>query len=447
MARPGQKRETWRLRNGFVFAAIGSAAGLGNIWRFPHVTAEHGGAVFVMLYFLFIILVAVPVVIAESAVGHRSRRSPVAAFRMLGGGTPWAATGYLAVATVTVVLGYYAVVAGWTARYFFASVTGVLWSVPAAGYGDYFQAFVADGWTPVVWQAALLAITVAIVSAGVRGGIERCNRFMVPVLAIILVAFVAFALTLDGAARGLEFLFRPDWAALARPKVYLAALGQAFFSLGAGAGIYLTYGSYLPVRSGLARPALLVAGGDTAFAMLAALAIFPALFTFGGKISSGPGLAFVTLPELFRTMPTGAVFGSMFFLLLCLAAVTSMVSMLEVVVASLAADGRRRPSVSVIAGLAIFALGVPASLGFGPWKGVHFAGLGIFDAMDFAASNVALPIGGLLIATFVAWRWGKARAAAAAKLTGVWSAAWFFMLRYGAPVAIILVFLAATGII
>jgi NSS family neurotransmitter:Na+ symporter len=446
MARHGRQRETWRLRSGFVFAAIGSAAGLGNIWRFPHVTAEHGGAVFVMLYILFIILVAVPVIIAETAVGHRSRRSPLAAFQVLGRGTPWAVTGYLAIATVMVVLGYYSVVAGWTARYFFTAVSGTLWSIPASGYGDYFHEFVADGWTPVLWQAALMTITVMIVSGGVRGGIERCNRFMVPLLALILVAFVAFSMTLDGAAQGLQFLFKPDWTALLRPQVYLAALGQAFFSLGAGAGVYLTYGSYLPRRSGLARPALLVATGDTAFALLAALAIFPTLFTFGGKISSGPGLAFVTLPELFRAMPAGAVFGSMFFLLLCLAAVTSMVSMLEVVVASITRGGRR-PHAAVIAGLAIFALGVPAALGFGPWQGVRFAGLGIFEAMDFAASNVALPIGGLLIATFVGWRWGRLRAVTAANLSGIWSEVWFMALRYLAPVAIVLVFLAATGII
>ncbi len=447
MTRRGRQRETWRLRSGFVFAAIGSAAGLGNIWRFPHVTAEHGGAIFVMLYIFFIILVAVPVIIAESAIGRRSRRSPIAAFQLLGRNTPWAMTGYLAVATVIVVLGYYGVVAGWTARYFYAAVSGDLWSIPESGYGEYFQEFVADGWTPILWQAALMVITVAIVSAGVRGGIERCNRFMVPVLAIILVGFVAFALTLDGAVQGLEFLFRPDWTALSSPDVYLAALGQAFFSLGAGAGVYLTYGSYLSGRGGLARPALAVAAGDTAFALLAALAIFPTLFTFGGKISSGPGLAFVTLPELFRAMPAGAVFGSMFFLLLCLAAVTSMVSMLEVVVASLSGDGRRRPRVSLIAGLAIFAMGVPAALGFGPWKGVQLAGLGIFDVMDFAASNVALPIGGLLTATFVAWRWGRIRAVAAANLGGIWSDAWFLALRYVAPLAIVLVFLAATGII
>ena len=310
MARRGRQRETWQLRSGFVFAAIGSAAGLGNIWRFPHVTAEQGGAVFVMLYILFIILVAVPVMIAESAVGHRSRRSSIAAFQLLGRNTPWAVTGYLAVATVMVVLGFYGVVAGWTAHYFFAATTGTLWAIPASGYGDYFQNFVSDGWSPVLWQAGLMTITVAIVSAGVRGGIERCNRFMVPVLGLILVGFVTFAITLDGAAAGLEFLFRPDWTALSRPQVYLAALGQAFFSLGAGAGVYLTYGSYLPERSGLARPVMAVAAGDTLFALLAALAIFPALFTFGGNISSGPGLAFVALPELFRVMPAGAVFGS-----------------------------------------------------------------------------------------------------------------------------------------
>lgn len=447
MAPDNRRRETWGSRAGFIFAAIGSAAGLGNIWRFPHVTAEHGGAVFVFLYLACILIVALPILIAETAIGHRSRRDPISTFRLLGRGTGWAVTGYLAAATVAIVLGFYGVVAGWTAKYFFAALSGALWSIPETAYGQYFQDFAGHGVAPILWQAAAMAVTVAIVSAGVRGGIERCNRFLLPALAIILLGLAAYGLTLDGAAKGLAFLFKPDWRALARPEVYIAALGQAFFSLGLGAGIYLTYGGYLPRRTGLARPALAVAAGDTAVALLAAVAIFPAMFAFGRAPESGPALAFVVLPEIFRAMPGGAVFGAMFFLLLCIAALTSMVSMLEVAVASLLCFGFRRPRASIVAGVAIFALGVPAALGFGPWRGVRVAGLSVFDLMDYAASNVALPLGGLLIATFVGWRWGRRRALAAAGLAGGWGRAWFATLRYAAPVAIVLVFLAATRLI
>ena len=442
-------RERWASRGGFVLAAVGSAAGLGNIWRFPYVAGEHGGAAFVLVYVICVLLIGIPVIVAEAAVGRATQRDPVAAFRSLVPRLPWSAIGVLGTATVSLVLAFYGVVAGWTARFLFLAVTDGFTPAPQPGFASQFGDFVSGPWQPLFWQGLMLAAAVAVIARGVRGGIERCNRLVIPVLAVIVLGLAAFSLTRDGAGAGLRFFLAPDWSALLRAEVYLAAMGQAFFSLGVGASVFVAYGSYLGQRGGLVRSAGAIAAGDTLIALLAGLAIFPAVFAFGLDPAAGPPLAFVTLPSLFAIMPGGAVVGGLFFLLLAAAALTSMLSMLELPVAWLTRrTGWRRPRAAMAAGAAIYLLGVPASLGFGPLRSVTLDGRGILAMMDFAASNVALPLGGLLIALFVGWRWGAARALLAAGLTHRrLGQVWIWLLRVAAPAAIGVIFLRAIKVI
>lgn len=443
------RRERWGSRGGFVLAAVGSAAGLGNIWRFPYVAGEHGGAAFVLVYVVCVLLIGIPVVIAEAAIGRSTQRDPVAAFRVLAPTPPWSWAGALGTATVSLVLAFYGVVAGWTARFLYQAIAGGFGQAPARGFGADFGAFVSGAWQPLLWHGLMMAATVVVVAGGVRGGIERCNRALIPMLGAIVLGLAVFSLTRDGAGAGVRFLLAPDWRALLHAEIYLAAMGQAFFSLGVGACVFVAYGSYLPRRDGLVRSAGVIAAGDTLIALLAGLAIFPAVFAFGLDPAAGPPLAFVTLPSLFAVMPGGRVVGVLFFLLLAAAALTSMLSMLELPVAWLTRrTGWSRRRAATAAGALIYLCGLPASLGFGPWKAVAVGGRGILAMMDYAASNVALPLGGLLIALFVGWRWGATRAMLAAGMTrrGL-GRLWLWLLRVVAPVAICLIFLRAVGVI
>jgi NSS family neurotransmitter:Na+ symporter len=442
------ERERWRTRAGFVLAAIGSAAGLGNIWRFSYVAGEHGGAVFILLYMLCVLFVGLPIVIAETAIGRRTQRDAVAAFKTLAPGFPWMVTGVLATFTASVVLAFYSVIAGWTLKFFVSAMTGGLWRVEPSAFGAHFDAFIRDPWQPLLWQGLMMAATVFVIARGVRGGIERCNRILIPLLGVIVVALALFSVTLDGAERGLAFLFDPDWSVLRRPDVYLAAMGQAFFSLGVGAAVYVTYGSYLVREQSVAAPAVTIVAGDTLIALIAGLAIFPAVFAFGLDPAEGPALAFITLPGLFRSMAGGAAVGAVFFFLLVAAALTSMLSMLEVPVSWLAArPGWSRLKASIAVGATIYLLGMPAALGFGPLRDVRVAGRGILDLMDYAASNIALPLGGLLIALFVGWSWGRGEALAAAFGGSRLGVIWLWLLRLVAPAAIVLIFLRAVEIL
>lgn len=442
-------RERWATRGGFVLAAVGSAAGLGNIWRFSYVAGEHGGGAFVIVYVACVLLIGIPIVIAEAAVGHATQRDPVAAFRSLAPAAPWSGIGVLGTATVTLVLAFYGVVAGWTARFLYQAVTGGLWQVSDGGYGAHFGGFVSSAWQPLFWQGLMMAATVAVIAGGVRGGIERCNRVLIPLLGAIVLGLAVYSMSLDGAGAGVRFLLAPDWRALLGVEVYLAAMGQAFFSLGVGACVFVAYGSYLGRRDGLVRSAGTIAAGDTLIALLAGLAIFPAVFAFGMDPAAGPPLAFVTLPALFAKMPGGPVVGSLFFFLLAAAALTSMLSMLELPVAWLTRRTKwSRRKAAIASGVAIYLFGIPASLGYGPWEAVTVGGRGILAMMDYAASNVALPLGGLLIALFVGWRWGAARALLAAGMRNRrLGLVWIWLLRVAAPAAIGLIFLRAVAVI
>jgi NSS family neurotransmitter:Na+ symporter len=438
--------EQWGSRHGFILATLGSAVGLGNIWRFSYVAGENGGGVFVLAYVLSVLVIGVPLMLAELAIGRRARRDPVGAFVLLAPRTPWLWVGVMAVGAALLILSYYAVVAGWALKYFVAYVAGYQ---KLAAYDDAFKAFIADPIEPVAWQFAVMLTAILIVNKGVEHGIEATNRLLMPLLAVVLVIIAVYSLTLDNAGRGLRFLFEPDWSALTRPGVYLAALGQAFFSLGLASGALLTYGAYVAKGHRLPSAAFQIALADTAFALVAGIAIFPAVFAFGLDPAQGPTLAFVTLPELFALMPMGRLVGIAFFFLLVIAAVTSAVSLLEVAVAVVKHHlSWSRTRATWTTGGFVFVFGLPSALGFGLLAEIRIAGQGIMDAIDYAASNWILPLGGIATALFAGWMWRRDEAAAAADLEdSFWGRLWLWILRYLAPVLILAVLLRAIDVV
>ncbi|WP_078552589.1 sodium-dependent transporter [Bacillus alkalicellulosilyticus] len=446
MSQNTEPREQWASRLGFILAAMGSAVGLGNIWRFSYVTGENGGAAFLIIYLLCILLIGIPIIMAEFTIGRKAQSDTVGAFTKLAPGTPWVLAGILGVASAFIILSFYGVVAGWTMRYFLGYLTGQLWSAPEGGYADFFVGFISSPVQPILWQFIFMALTIGIVFVGVKNGIEKTNKILMPLLAIILIILAGYSLTLGGAAEGLAFLFTPDWSAFAEPGVYLAALGQAFFSLSLGMGALITYGSYLSSKEKLPGAAGSVAVLDTLFAIIAGIMIFPAVFAFGIDPASGAGLAFITLPDIFAQMGLGGFFGLLFFFLLAAAALSSAVSLLEVAVAYFIRkfDWTRKKA-SIIVGFIIFLVGVPSSLGIGPLSNITIVGgRDILDSMDFIASNIFLPLGGLIIALFVGWGWKKTEVLEASDFgsSGL-GQVWLFILRFVAPIAILIIFISS----
>lgn len=441
-------REQWGSRWGFILATIGASVGLGNIWRFSYVAGENGGAVFLFIYIICVALVGLPLVIAELSLGRRAQGDAIAAFDVAGNSRRWRLTGWLAIAGAALILSYYAVIAGWALKYFAGAATGALWKTAEAGYGAYFRDFISARGEPVFWQAVMLGASVLIVASGVRRGIEAVNRWLMPVLALIVLGLAGFALTLPGAENGLRFLFAPDWSAFARPGVYVAALGQAFFSLGIGMAIFITFGSYMPRSFSLPSCAIVVAIGDSLFAVAAGLAIFPAVFTFGVDPTAGPELAFITLPQVFLRMPGGSAVGTIFFFLLAAGAFTSMVSLLEVPV-SMAVQriGLERRRAAMLCGAVVFIVGLPSAMSFGTLENVRIDGQQILDAIDHAASNFLLPASGILLAVFVGWRLERSVALHEADMPTGWPGRlWLWLLRTVVPamIAVILFHSAST---
>lgn len=439
-------REQWS-RNGFLLAGIGSAAGLGNIWRFSYVAGENGGAAFLIIYLCAVIFIGLPLVIAELAIGSKGRSDAVATLRHEAPTGHWYIAGGLSVVGAFFILGFYSVIAGWALKYFIGSIDGSLWApqhINGYGYGTYFEDFIAKPFEPLCWQLVMLALTIAVVAGGIRHGIEAANRLLMPLLCLIVIGLAAYSLSLDGAEKGLDFLFSPDWSAFTRPTVYIAAIGQAFFSLGIGMAIFLTYGSYLDPKQSITKSASIIVLGDSLLAITAGLAIFPAVFAFGINPAQGPELAFITLPSLFALLPGGRIIGTLFFGLLAGAALTSMFSILEVPSTYLARrlSCSRRKATALAAGLSFIA-GIPPALGFGVFEQVTIGGQNLLDSYDAGVSHLLLPVGGILIALFAGWGWGKNTALEAAGLrNNKLGSTWLFCLKYIGPAVILTLFIA-----
>lgn len=451
-----EKRENWGSRIGFIFAAAGSAIGLGNIWKFPYLAGDSGGAAFVFVYLLAVLFIGLTVMLAEFAIGRAAGLDAIGSFKKLAPGSLWWITGAMGVIAAFMILSFYGVVGGWSLAYFVKTVSGSLTGLSVEQYGNIFGALIASPLEPVLWQLLFMVLTIGIVVFGIQGGIEKWSKILMPAIFAILLILIVRGLTLEGSSAGLSFYLKPDFSKI-DSGVILAALGQAFFSLSLGMGTMLTYGSYLSKKENLQTSALTVAGLDTLVAILAGLAIFPALFATGLTPDQGPGLVFVILPAVFNKMPLGTLFGAAFFVLLAFAALTSAISILECVVTYLKDQlGWSRKSASLIIGGIITAVGVVCSLSLGAWSGftVPFPGhdpLVFFDLMDVISSKVLLPLGGLLMCIFAGYIWKVENAnkelSNNGSLSAKWLPLWNILVKYIAPIVIVLVLLSGFGIV
>ena len=437
-------RGSWATRTGFILAAAGSAVGLGNIWGFPTRVGQGGGAAFVAIYLGCILLICLPIMVGEFAIGRRTQLSPVRSFALLRPGTRWWVVGAVGVLAGGGILSFYCVIAGWTVAYAWFALTGRLAGEQQAA-GAFFADFTSNGAASVGLALLVLVATAGVLLGGVRGGIERVTKAMMPVLVALLVLLAARAATLPGAAEGLAYYLRPDPSSLLDASVYNAALGQAFFSLSLGMGTMLTYGSYLSRQTGIAGAALWIVLLDTAIALLAGFIIFPAGFSLSGfdPGSSGPGLIFAVLPRLFATLPGGGLFGTAFFVLLALAALTSAISLMEVPVAHfIDAHGWSRTRAVITVTLGVFALAIPSALGNGAvplLTSVPGVGMDFLTLMATAWNDFALPVGGFLTAVFIGWAWRVDRALEELVREQAWfpaPRAWGFLVRWVCPAAI-----------
>jgi len=448
------RRETWGSRMAFVLAAAGSAIGLGNIWRFPYLTGQNGGAAFVFIYVTIVLLIGLPVMMAEVSLGRVTRRNPVGAFERAAPNSAWRNVGVLGVITGFAILSYYSVVAGWTLGYTLKAATGAFARLTDPGEtGAMFGRFVGDGPTVLGFHALFMALTVAVVMGGVRRGIERWTLILMPILFLMLMLLVLRSLTLEGAWKGIAFYLKPDFSKVTT-ATFLAALGQAFFSLSLGMGAMITYGSYLSQSEDVVVATASVSLFDTVIALLAGLAIFPALFSVEGtEPTVGPKLVFVVLPSIFQRIPFGGLFGAVFFVLLVVAALTSAISLLEVCVAYLTDEkGWTRHKACFLAGGGAFILGIPAALSTGAstfLSNLLFQ-MGFLDLMDMLFGNVALTLGAFLLCLFVGWRWAPEDALAAAMEGSAYPGLgrpWFLLIRYLCPFAIGTILLSKTGLL
>ncbi|MDR1722805.1 MAG: sodium-dependent transporter [Tannerella sp.] len=438
-------RATFGSRIGVIFVTVGSAVGLGNIWRFPYMLGSNGGAAFLLIYLFCTLLLGLPVMIAEFYIGRHSKRNAAGAFQVIVPGTKYSLIGYNGVLAAFLILGFYFVISGWTLEYVFQSLTSPLADQSVAEFKAAFKSFSTSVWRPIFWTLLFIAITHIIIVTGVKKGIERSSKFLMPVLFFILIVLCIRSLTLPDAGKGLEFLFKPDFSKL-NSSVLLSAMGQAFFSLSVGMGCLITYSSYFSDRTNLQITALQVTIIDTLVALLAGIMIFPAVFNFGIEPTEGVDLVFITLPNVFGKLALANVWSTIFFLLLAVAALTSTVSLHEVATAYLHEEkriSRRKAALFVSLGTAGFA--VLSSLSFGLLKDWTIFHLSIFDLLDYVTAKIMLPLGGMFISIFVGWRVDKKILKSELTNKGTTTFYFFtfysFLLRYIAPVAIGLIFL------
>ena len=458
MSNHNPSRENFGSKLGAVLAAAGSAVGLGNIWRFPIETGQNGGAAFIIVYVACVFLLGIPIMMSEFFIGRHTHTNTAGAYRKLAPGTPWKWVGRLGVLSGFVILSYYSVVAGWTAEYTALAIGNCFDGKSAADFPAIFNEFVSNPWKSVLWMLAFMIVTHVIVVRGVKSGIEKFSKVMMPALFIILIVLAVCSVTLPGASRGLEFLLKPDFSKITGSAV-LSAMGQAFFSLSLGLGCLCTYGSYFRNDTNIGKTAVSVSLIDTFVAIMSGFIIFPAVFNAGYAISSndiGPSLLFITMPNVFQQ-----AFGSMpvlsygvsvlFYFLLVVAALTSTISMHEVVTAYVSEefDMKRRKAATIVTA-ACSAVGVVCALSFGPFDDVKLFGMSIFDLFDYVSSNIFLPVGGMFISIFTGWYLDKKLVHDEITNYGTLRVPYLrmiiFILRYLAPIAIAIILLNQLGL-
>lgn len=448
------ERVNFGSRIGAILAAAGSAVGLGNVWRFPYETGNHGGAAFILVYLGCVFIFGLPIMIAEFTIGRRSKACTGGAYDALAPGTLWKWVGYLGVLTGFLILGYYSVVAGWTLEYIWQALAGGFAGKSSEDYVVMFQDFSQHPFRPLLWLFVILFITHWVVVKGVKDGIEKSSKIMMPLLFILIVLLAACSISLPGSEKGLEFLLKPDFSKVT-PDVFLGAMGQAFFSLSLGMGCLSTYASYFGKKTNLGQTAMSVGLIDTFVAVLSGLIIFPAAFSVGIQPDAGPSLIFITLPNIFQQAFAGvpllaAVCSAAFYVLLALAAITSTISLHEVSTAFLHEKfrfTRSRAAVLVTSGAML--VGVVSSLALGEWSAFRICGLNMFDALDFLTAKIMLPVGGMFAALFVGWIIRKDIVKGEVTNYGTLRAPYYpvyrFILRFVAPVGILLIFVNELG--
>ena len=450
----------WSSRWIFILAATGSAVGLGNIWRFPYLAGENGGGAFVLVYLFCVVMMGIPIMMAEILLGRRGRKSPVNTMHTLaaeeGLNSNWYLLGWLGVIAGFIILSYYSVIAGWTIAFIFKTGMGDFIGSNADQTTAIFSELISNPVVLLFWHTIFMFLTIYVVSRGVKSGLEQAVKFLMPALFILLLIMVAYAMSTEKFFDGLSYLFIPDFDSLADKNlfsdVFLPALGQAFFSLSIGMGAIMIYGSYLSKESSITFNCFVIALADTSVAILAGVAIFPIVFTYGLEPAGGPGLIFISLPIAFGQMPFGTFFGSLFFILLMFAAWTSSISLLEPAVSWLVENrNMTRIKAAYIAGFIAWFLGLLTVLSFNHWAfEFTFAGTikenGLFDIFDILTSNIMLPLGGVLVAIFTSWL--MSRSSTIDEL-GVGDKniykIWRFIVRYIAPLGVIIIFLNAMG--
>ena len=440
-------RDNFGSRFGALVAMAGSAVGLGNLWRFPYLVGENGGAAFIIVYIALSFVICLPIFVSEFIVGRRSQENAYAAFRDLSGGSRWRWIGLLTVVIPMIVLSYYSVIGGWSVEYLLKSLTFSFTSAESqSAISTMFVDFVSNPWIPLIGHTAFLAVTALIVVVGIKDGIEKFSKVMMPMLFFIVLAIAIYSITLPGAGKGVEYLFKPDFSKI-DAKVCAAALGQAFFSLSLGFGTILTYASYVDKKENILFQSTATAVSDLMFALIAGLAIMPAVFAFGIDPQSGPGLVFETLPYVFGKMPAGGVIAILFFMALLVAALTSSISMLEVAVAYLIEEKKlARPAACAILFALCWIVGALCSLSFGPLSNLRICGSTIFDFFDSLSSNVLMTLGSLFTVLFVGWRLKKTdiydeftNGGSISTNVKIFGVLWF-LIRYICPVAIAVIF-------
>jgi len=442
----------WSSRLAFILAATGSAVGLGNIWKFPYIAGENGGGAFVLVYLGCIILIGIPIMMAETMIGRHARLNPVNAMKKLaldsGARSSWKYLGLMGVVAGFLILSYYSVIAGWAMAYVVRTGAGVFEGATADGVASIFKGLISDPERLMGWHTLFMMITMLVVARGVKGGLEKAVRFLMPALFVLLFVLVGYAMNTDSFDKGLIFLFSPDFSKITAAGI-LTAMGHAFFTLSLGMGAIMVYGSYLPSGVSIAKTTFVIAAADTLVALLAGAAIFPIVFANGLEPGAGPGLIFQTLPIAFGQMPGGTLFGTLFFVLLVFAALSSSISLIEPAVAwVMERFSMTRGMASFWCGLLTWFIGLGTIASFNVGEEIKLFGLTFFDLLDYLTANIMLPLGGLLIALFAGWILLADKSREALEMReGVAFLVWRFLVRFVAPAAVFVVFLKAIKVL
>ena len=435
----------WSNRWLFVLAAAGSAVGLGNIWKFPYIAGENGGGAFVLIYLFCVAVVGVPILISEVMLGRQGRSSPINTMRSLarsgGQHRVWSFVGWLGVTAGFLILSYYAVVAGWALNYIWLTAQGTFEGATGEIASNTFDAFLSDPLQLILWQTLFMILTIWIVGRGVTKGLETAIRWFMPLLFLLLITLLVYAFNSEGFEAGLAFMFDLKFDAVS-PETFLVAMGQAFFTLSLGMGAMMAYGAYVPEKTSIGSTVIIIALLDTAVAIAAGVAIFPIVFANGLEAAEGPGLLFVTVPLAFGQMALGVVFGTMFFLLVTFAAITSAISIIEPALAYLVEEyNARRRRVAISLGVICWILGLGSVFSFNLWADLHIVGeLTFFDFVDYVSQNIMLPLGGFLIAVFAVWLLPKDILTRQLNIGGVGLVLWKLLAGIIAPLGVALVF-------